>query len=606
MDRRTVLLGSLGFAVPASASPEFQQSGQKRFALVLANEAYENKALTNILNDARAISRTLQQLGFDVTSGLNQTRSGMFSALRTFRDKLTPGCIALVYYSGHGAQVGGENYLIPVNNQGLQKASDLPDEAMPLGRILDALGKSDGQLNLIILDACRDNPFPGAKSLGGDKGLAVVSRNVSGTLIAFAASPGEVASSNPTGKNSLFTEELVKNLPKPGLRLEDVFLTTRKAVRERSGGKQIPQEYGSLESVVFLAGGATNYPTSNNSPEIKLSATAIRLELVGVPSGAKVLIDDAVLSGTVFTDEIAEKTKEVEVSVSASGFRPYVGKVTLTRGSASSLRVMMEPKATKPVIPVTPKAASRLTDYPALKAYVESLRTISAGTFQMGSDSGNSSEKPVHTVTLSAFRMGVAPVTVSVWKEYCAATGTKLPEAPSWGLLVDHPVVNVSWNDIVGSDGKGGFCAWASDLSGFQLTLPTESQFEYAARGGVHGQSFPWGNDYDDSKVWSSVIYSRNKTAPGNRALNIYRNAFGLSDMAGNIWHWCIDFYGSYEPSAQTDAISRCSNSEKFPCLRGGSWGYGNPDFFRCAKRFRLDPESRFSYIGFRLSAGPG
>jgi uncharacterized caspase-like protein len=77
-------------------------------------------------------------------------------------DKLTPGCIALVYYSGHGAHVGGENYLIPVNNAGLEKASDLPDEAMPLGRILDALGKSVGQLNLIILDACRDNPFPGA------------------------------------------------------------------------------------------------------------------------------------------------------------------------------------------------------------------------------------------------------------------------------------------------------------------------------------------------------------------------------------------------------------------------------------------------------------
>ena len=77
-------------------------------------------------------------------------------------DKLTPDCIALVYYSGHGAEVGVENYLIPFNNAGLEKASDLPDEAMPLARILDALGKSDGQLNLIILDACRDNPFPGA------------------------------------------------------------------------------------------------------------------------------------------------------------------------------------------------------------------------------------------------------------------------------------------------------------------------------------------------------------------------------------------------------------------------------------------------------------
>jgi formylglycine-generating enzyme required for sulfatase activity len=222
----------------------------------------------------------------------------------------------------------------------------------------------------------------------------------------------------------------------------------------------------------------------------------------------------------------------------------------------------------------------------------------------MGSESGSSNEKPVHNVTLTAFRIGATPVTVSLWKEYCSASRTTLPIAPDWGLLDDHPVVNVSWNDIVGSDNKGGFCAWASDISGFRLTLPTESQFEYAARGGVDGQSFPWGNEYHDSKVWSSVNFARDKTAPVNRALNVHRNAFGLSDMAGNIWHWCNDFYGSYEPSAQTDPISRSSNSENFPCLRGGSWGYGNPDFFRCAKRFRLDPESRFSYIGFRLSAG--
>lgn len=627
MDRRTVLLGSLGFALPSTAAAlsQPQQSNQKRFALVLANESYENKALTNILNDARSMSRTLEQLGFDVTSGLDQTRSGMFSALRTFRDKLTPGCIALVYYSGHGAQVGGENYLIPVNNVDLEKASDLPDEAMPLGRILDALGKSDGQLNLIILDACRDNPFPGAKSLGGDKGLAVVSRNVSGTLIAFAASPGEVASSNPSGKNSLFTEELVKNLPKAGLRLEDVFLTTRKAVRERSGGKQIPQEYGSLESVVFLAGGSATSPIGNTNSEIKLSPTAIRLELLGVPAGANVKVDDVAISGTIYTDEIADKTKDVEVSISANGFRPYVGKVTLTRGSASTLRVTMERKTelvkpllsptpvkpsvtsnAKPVRPITstPKPSSRLTDYPALKAYVESLRSIPAGKFQMGSTK-YSDEKPVHSVTLSAFRMGATPVTVAVWKEYCYALGIALPQAPSWGLLDDHPVVNVTWNDIMGSDGKGGFCAWASDIAGFRLTLPTEAQFEYASRGKAAGQVYPWGNIYDDSKVWCSVKSRRGQTAPVVRTSNIYRTAFGLTDMVGNVWHWCSDLHAPYRSAPQTNPTGPASTSYNGRCVRGGSWLGFNPVVFRCANRGGNNPEYRDFSGGFRLSAGP-
>ncbi len=607
MQRRDILLGSLGLALSgtATANANARQSNQKRFALILANESYENKALTNILNDARSMTRTLQQLGFDVTSGLDQSRSGMFSALRTFRDKLTPGCIALVYYSGHGAQVGGENYLIPVNNAGLEKASDLTDEAMPLGRILDALGKSDGQLNLIILDACRDNPFPGAKSLGGDKGLAVVGRNVSGTLIAFAASPGEVASSNPSGKNSLFTEELVKNLPKSGLRLEDVFQTTRKAVRERSGGKQIPQEYGSLESIVFLAGGASTAPNGNNNPEIKLAPTAIRLELLGVPAGAKVKVDDAPLSGTVFTDEIADKTKDVEVSISANGFRPYVGKVTLTRGSASTLRVTMEPKVVDPEVLVKPKPANRLTDYPALKAYVESLRPIPAGTFQMGGKK-NDWEKPVHSVTLSAFRMGETPVTVAVWKEFCAATSSKVPDAPEWGLRDDHPVVNVSWNNIMGSDGKGGFCAWASDIAGFRLMLPTEAQFEYAARGGQSGLDYPWGNSFDDSKVWCSKSTTRMSTAPVIRSSNIFRNAYGLTDISGNVWQWCSDWYGPYTTVAQSDPTGATSKSDNDRCVRGGSWVDNNPVYFRCANRTRLYPGIRERSIGFRLSAGPG
>lgn len=314
------------------------------------------------------------------------------------------------------------------------------------------------------------------------------------------------------------------------------------------------------------------------------------------------LIDDAVLSGTVYTDEIAERTKEVEVSVSAAGFRPYVGKVTLTRGSARTLRVSMERKATEPVVPVKLGVSNRLTDYPALKAYVESLRTIPAGTFQMG----GMYETPVHTVRLSAFRTGGTPVTVSVWKEYCSATGIALPPAPDWGLIDDHPVVSVSWNDIMGVDGKSGFCAWASDIAGFRLTLPTEAQWEYAARGGVDGQEFPWGNSYDDSKLWCSKVTNRKQTASVFRSSNIFRNTFGLTDMVGNVWQWCSDLYGPYSTGSQTDPVGPSSTSDNKRCVRGGSWDDVDPVYFRCAIRSGDDPDDGdFSYGGFRLSAGP-
>jgi formylglycine-generating enzyme required for sulfatase activity len=249
--------------------------------------------------------------------------------------------------------------------------------------------------------------------------------------------------------------------------------------------------------------------------------------------------------------------------------------------------------------------SSRLTDYPALKAYVESLRSIPAGTFQMGSEYFGD-EKPVHSVTLSAFQLGATPVTVAVWKEYCAATGTSLPKAPGWGLLDDHPVVNVSWSDIMGEAGSGGFCAWASDIAGFRLTLPTEAQWEYAARGGLDRPLYPWGNTFDDSKLWSSVKTTRAATASVLRTSNQSQNAFGLTDMSGNVWQWCSDFYGPYTSDQQSNPTGSQSPSNNRRTVRGGSWNSEDPDVFRCAVRSWFNPDYSDSCLGFRLAAGPG
>ena len=249
-------------------------------------------------------------------------------------------------------------------------------------------------------------------------------------------------------------------------------------------------------------------------------------------------------------------------------------------------------------------ASARLKDYPALRGYLASLKTIPKGTFQMGSASGPSDQRPKHTVRLSPFRMGATPVTVAVWKEYCAAKGTRLPDAPPWGLLDDHPVVNVSWNDIMGTDGNGGFCAWASDVAGFRLTLPTEAQFEYAARGGRDGNLYPWGNTFVVAKLWCSVMTVRKQTAPVLRPSNVYRNAFGLTDMAGNVLHFCSDWYGPYASGLQTDPSGPLSSAENFRSIRGGSWGIDDPEVFQCSLRLRNISGSRSPSLGFRLIAG--
>jgi len=233
------------------------------------------------------------------------------------------------------------------------------------------------------------------------------------------------------------------------------------------------------------------------------------------------------------------------------------------------------------------------------------LRDLPAGTFTMGSDSAPdwTDGWRIHRVTLSAFRMGATPVTVGMWREYSDATGAKMPEAPEWGWIEDHPIVNVKWVDIMGWNGQGGFCTWASDLVGYRLTVPTESQWEYAARGCAEGIEYPWGDTYDDSKGWGSPVTHRASTAPVFRSTNIHRNCYGLSDMVGNVWEWCSDWYGAYPTQSVSDPLGASSGDSR--CLRGGSWQYGDANGFRCAFRGWSLPENWRPDLGFRLAAGP-
>lgn len=225
----------------------------------------------------------------------------------------------------------------------------------------------------------------------------------------------------------------------------------------------------------------------------------------------------------------------------------------------------------------------------------------------MGSTSGPSDQRPKHTVRMSAFRMGATPVTVAVWKEFCAATKTPLPDAPPWGLLDDHPVVNVSWDEIMGIDGNSGICAWASHVSGLRLLLPTEAEFECAAHGGPDGLAYPWRDVFDQSKVWCSEtdFGDVGATASVNRSSNIFRNAYGLTDMSGNVWQWCFDFIAPYTSGSQTDPVGPSSTSDNQRCVRSCSWSYYYPVDFRCAYRYWFNPDKRVVNFGFRLSAGP-
>jgi sulfatase modifying factor 1 len=226
------------------------------------------------------------------------------------------------------------------------------------------------------------------------------------------------------------------------------------------------------------------------------------------------------------------------------------------------------------------------------------MRPIPSGIFTMGSDKFGDDEKPPHRVKLSAFRMGATPVTVAMWREFCVALDRPMPTAPDWGWKGNHPMVNVSWDDA------SEYSRWASEKANRSLSLPTEAQWEYAARGGLAGKEFPWGDKFDGRRLWCSVNYKRNRTGAVDRTENIHRNGYGLSDMAGNVWEWCRDWYGPYGNGFTRDPQG-APTGEEGRCLRGGTWGNDSPDGFQCVYRLWSRPDDGDNDLGFRLSAGP-
>jgi len=215
----------------------------KRVALVIGNSAYQNVArLPNPVNDGATIAATLKDAGFDVVDSRHDLPAAETRrVLRDFADSARDADIAVVYYAGHGIEVDGGNYLIPVDAK-LERDTDVYDEALSLDRVLLAIEPAK-RLRLVILDACRDNPY--ARSFRSPvRGLASIDAP-SGTLIAYATAPGRVARDG-TGANGLYTGELLRAMGVPGLRIEDVFKRVRQSVQQQTGGEQVPWESSSL------------------------------------------------------------------------------------------------------------------------------------------------------------------------------------------------------------------------------------------------------------------------------------------------------------------------------------------------------------------------
>ncbi len=223
---------------------------QKRLALVMGNAAYQlpGVSLANATHDAEDTSVMLTQLGFDVSLHLNQTKQGMEQAIQTFTQKLKNAggnTVGLFYYAGHASEIEGVNYMFPVEVQ-LKGEEQIDREAVAVQEVVNRLDKTGNDLNIILLDACRDNPFPEKKRSFNSKYNRLATMNgPKGMIISYSTASGKTAGDG-IGRNGLYTGELLKNIPIPHLKIEEVLKKVRYAVGEKSGNDQITWENSSL------------------------------------------------------------------------------------------------------------------------------------------------------------------------------------------------------------------------------------------------------------------------------------------------------------------------------------------------------------------------
>ena len=223
---------------------------EPRYALVIGNSAYKTiSPLVSPVNDANDMARTLANLGFQVVKLENQTQRGMKAAIRELGNQLSKGGVGLFFFAGHGVQMNGANYLLPVDAD-IAKEHEVEDQGVSMNLVMGELESARNRMNVIILDACRDNPFA-SRFRSATRGLAVIKNAPTETYIAFSTQPGEKAREDD--RNGVYTQELLKHIQTPGIGIEDVFKRVRAGVLQKTQGVQQPWESSSITGSFYFA-----------------------------------------------------------------------------------------------------------------------------------------------------------------------------------------------------------------------------------------------------------------------------------------------------------------------------------------------------------------
>jgi formylglycine-generating enzyme required for sulfatase activity len=560
-------------------APAFGQSS--RYAVVIGNGNYtELGKLKNPVNDARDFGEALKSLGFEVEFLADADLPSMEDAVVRLGNRLagSKDSIGFFFYAGHGVQSNGINYLVPADAH-IASASFLKTKALSAQEMLDVLQEAHNALNVVVLDACRDNPFSWGRS--GTRGLSVVAAQPPGSIVAYATSAGSVAQDG-AGRNGVFTSELLKNIREPGVDIMEVFKRTGAGVQAATAGAQVPAIYNQYFGSAFLAGFGSS-PVAAET-EKKLS---FKLE----KSHGSVTVE-AKTGGTLYFNGTA-------VGQLKPGFRARVDDVDA--GQVSVEMRYEDGRAESKTAEVPRDGVTTVSfTYVERSRVLDGMALVKGGTYLMGNGTseGSDSERPVHAVGLSSFYLGACEVTQREWND---VMGTN----PAVVKGDDLPVTWVNWYDVVEYcnrlSARNGFepCYWISgsyvacDFSKNGFRLPTEAEWEFAAKGGPALSAAKYsGGDLLDAVGW----YGGSSPRPVGQKK---ANELGLFDMSGNVGEWCWDRFGTYSRSSDVNPVGAPFGQERI--VRGGSWKEA-AGALRTTARMKYAPDSRVESVGFRLA----
>lgn len=614
--------------------------GGDRWAVVVGVEQYKSAEIAPARfadRDARGLAKTLQDVGgFPAqnvklladgeTGELEPTRANILYWLIWLRDHAKADDTAVFFFAGHGYDIGGEQYLLPIEADNRHQTL-LDDTCLRLTRVREELDRIQSGRTVVFIDACSVDPR--SDRAGGDNLMtSAFDQALSGRARAvyYACDVGHRAYPRADKEHGVFTYYLLEGL----------------------GGKAAGTDgYVDLPSLVSYVDAQMDvwnrdHPDKAMTPRIDMRCTGrvvlscpsddadpvptmATLAVSGTPEGAEVSVDGRV-RGRVpceVTDDLglaAERT--VEVGATKAGYRSAVARVTLRRGEVTRWRLDLqrsytlltsslgheapgyEPGITPSVLGWGPDSQAYperfIVDPGDLGEYV----WVPAGEFMMGSGDGAGDEDPVHRVRITrGLWLSKCEVTNAQYSRFCDATGHRTPEEADWGQaawrsggyppdVADHPVACVDWGDAQ------AYCEH------YGLRLPTEAEWEYAARG-AKGMEYPWGHDWDKTRCCGC----ENRGPGGNtyRVGSLPDDASwcGALDLAGNVSEWCSDRYGEgyYGVSSEADPPGSAVGESRV--LRGGSWSTYTADSFRCASRGASDPYMRCSDRGFRCARMP-